>query len=40
MAFFSVMPMYCCCRGTGRKLLSKKKRPLSGFTRKKVATSS
>ena len=21
--FFSVMPMYCCCSGTGRKELSK-----------------
>ena len=23
IAFFSVMPMYCCWSGTGRKLLSK-----------------
>jgi len=40
MAFFSVTPMYCCCSGTGRKELSKKKRPLSGRTRSSVATSS
>jgi hypothetical protein len=39
MAFFSVNPMYCCWSGTGRKPLSKKKSPLSGFTRRSVATS-
>jgi hypothetical protein len=39
MAFFSVMPMYCCCSGTGRYELSKKKRPRSGSTLRNVATS-
>lgn len=40
IGFFSVMPIYCCSSGTGLKLLSKKKRPLAGLTRMKVATSS
>mmetsp|Transcript_9399 Transcript_9399/g.30027 ORF Transcript_9399/g.30027 Transcript_9399/m.30027 type:complete len:239 (-) Transcript_9399:224-940(-) len=39
MAFFSATPMYCCWSGTGRKELSKKKRPLAGSTRRSAATS-
>ena len=36
---FVYLPMNCCSRGTGLKLLSKQKRPVLGLTRRKVATS-
>ena len=38
--FFTVTPMYCCCKGHGRYELSKTCNPFSGFTRINVATSS